>query len=146
MRVIVDTNIIFSTLLNSSSNIADLIFNSDSVFEFYSCGYMQREIEKHWEKLKKLSELSDSELQTSYHKTLLKIRFINEEFIPQETWVKAEEILGDIDIDDVDFLAMTEHLQGNLWTGDKRLYKGLKGAGFQKVYNTKELLELRKQN
>lgn len=46
MKIVVDTNIIFSTLLNSSSNIGDLLFNSDKHFEFYSCSYMRYEIQK----------------------------------------------------------------------------------------------------
>lgn len=35
-KIIVDTNIIFSCLLNSQGTISDLIFNSDNIFEFYS--------------------------------------------------------------------------------------------------------------
>lgn len=47
MKIVVDTNIIFSSILNSNSNIGDLIFNSDNQFEFYSCSYMRFEILKH---------------------------------------------------------------------------------------------------
>jgi predicted nucleic acid-binding protein len=35
-KIIIDTNIIFSCLLNSQGTIGDLIFNSDDVFVFYS--------------------------------------------------------------------------------------------------------------
>lgn len=62
MKIIVDTNIIFSALLNSESNIGDLIFNSGSYFQFYSCNYMRYEIRKHWSKLKSISKLSDENL------------------------------------------------------------------------------------
>src|SRR5437764_412892 len=62
-KIAVDTNIIFSTLLNSNGTIGDLIFNSDHVFEFYSCDYMRYEIRKHWSKLIKISKLSDEQLQ-----------------------------------------------------------------------------------
>lgn len=60
--IIVDTNIIFSCLLHSNGTIGDLIFNSDSIFEFYSNEYMRFEIHKHWGKLKKISKLADFEL------------------------------------------------------------------------------------
>ena len=43
-KIIVDTNIIFSCLLNSQGTIGDLFFNSQSVFEFYSNQYMRFEI------------------------------------------------------------------------------------------------------
>ncbi len=47
MKIVLDTNIIFSALLNSNSNIGDLKFNSDKFFEFFSCNYMRYEFEKH---------------------------------------------------------------------------------------------------
>ena len=47
MKIVVDTNIIFSALLNSNSTIGDILFNSDKDFEFYSCAYMRFEIQKH---------------------------------------------------------------------------------------------------
>jgi len=143
MKIVVDTNIIFSTLLNSNSTIGDLLFNSDKHFEFYSCSYMRYEIRKHWERLKKISKLSDEQLQVSYLQVLSKLNFINEEIIPVETWLASEVITKGIDIDDTDFVALTKFLKGTLWTGDKVLYNGLKKLNFKKLLNTTELLALR---
>jgi predicted nucleic acid-binding protein len=143
MKIIIDTNIIFSALLNSNSTIGDLIFNSDKHFEFYSCNYMRYEIEKHWERLKAISKLSEEQLNTSFFQVLSKIKFINEEIIPIETWLAAEEITKGVDIDDIDFVALTKFLKATLWTGDKVLYKGLKKQGFKKIINTTELFDLR---
>lgn len=143
MKIIIDTNIIFSGLLNTNGKIGDLLFNSYSVFEFYSCSYMRYEIEKHWKKLKSISKLSESELEESRFKVFAKINFINEELVPKKTWITAKEVVEDIDIDDSDFIALTEHLSGYLWTGDKELYKGLKRKNFKRVYNTAELFKLR---
>lgn len=143
MKIVVDTNIIFSTLLNSNSTIADLLFNSEKHFEFYSCSYMRFEIKKHWERLKKISKLSDEQLQVSYTQVLTKIKFVNEEIIPVETWLASEEITKGIDIDDTDFVALTKFLKATLWTGDKVLYKSLKKIGFKKILNTTEILALR---
>ena len=88
-KIIVDTNIIFSCLLNSDGTIGDLIFNSEYIFEFYSNQYMRFEIRKHWNKLKKISKLTDLELENVYDKMLKKLTFINEELIPQSDWKKA---------------------------------------------------------
>ena len=143
MKIVVDTNIIFSTLLNSNSNIADLLFNSGETFEFYSCSYMRYEIQKHWERLKKISKLSDEQLQISYTQVLSKLNFINEEIIPVETWLASEQLTKGIDIDDTDFVALTKFLRATLWTGDKALYNGLKKLNFKKMLNTTELLALR---
>ena len=143
MKIVVDTNIIFSTLLNSNHTIGDLLFNSDKHFEFYSCSYMGYEIQKHWERLKKISKLSEEQLQVSYMQILSKLKFINEEIIPAETWLASEQVTKEIDIDDTDFVALTKFLKATLWTGDKVLYNGLKKHSFKKLLNTAELLALR---
>ncbi|WP_395051867.1 PIN domain-containing protein [Flavobacterium sp.] len=64
---------------------------------------MRFEIQKHWEKLKKISKLNDAELETSYAQILSKIKFINEEIIPVDIWITSEKITKNIDIDDIDF-------------------------------------------
>lgn len=142
-KIIVDTNIIFSFLLNTRSSIGDLLFNEEGVFEFYSNEYMLYEIRKHWAKLKKISKLSDSELETAYDKLLARLTFINEALIPKSTWLQSEKIVAGIDPDDIDFVALTKYLKGSLWTGDKILYKKLKGKRFRTIYNTADMLRLR---
>jgi predicted nucleic acid-binding protein len=144
MTIVVDTNIIFSTLLNSDSTIGNLLFNSDKVFQFYSCSYMRYEIKKHWERLKKISKLSEGQLQVSYLQVLSKLKFINEEIIPVQIWLDSEETTKDIDIDDIDFVALTKFLKATLWTGDKTLCNELKKRNFKEVVNTAELLALKK--
>ena len=140
MKVVVDTNIIFSALLNTNGTIGDLIFDSENVFDFYSCEYMRYEIKKHWIKLKHISKLTDTQLNESLFRLFTKIHFINEELIPKKLWLKSEKLAGDIDIDDTDFVALTLYLKGILWTGDKGLCTGLKAKGFEKVITTQELL------
>jgi predicted nucleic acid-binding protein len=142
MKIVVDTNIIFSALLNSNSNIGEIIFNGGKYYEFFSCNYMRYEIQKHWERLKKISKLSEDQLRVSYIQVLSRLQFINEEIIPADTWLSAETITQKIDIDDTDFVALTKFLKATLWTGDKVLYNGLKKAGFKKLLNTTELLML----
>ncbi len=142
-RIIVDTNIIFSCLLNTKGNIGDILFNSENIFEFFSNEYMRFEIHKHWPKLKKISKLYDEELETAYDKLLTRLTFINEAFIPKEIWQKSEQIVATIDPDDIDFVALSKYLKGSLWTGDKLLYKKLKEIRFRSVYNTTDMLSLR---
>ena len=141
--IIVDTNIIFSCLLNSQGSIGDLIFNSEETFEFYSNEYMRSEIRKHWERLKKISKLTDIQLETAYDKMLPRLNFVNEELIPHADWEKSEKLVQDIDPDDIDFVALTKYLKGILWTGDKPLYEGLKAKRFRSVYNTQDMVRLR---
>jgi predicted nucleic acid-binding protein len=144
-KIIVDTNIIFSCLLNSQGTIGDIIFNSSQFFDFYSNQYMRFEIRKHWNKLLKISKLTDLELQTAYDQMLTRLTFINESLIPKNDWQKAEILVADIDVDDTDFVALTKYLKGSLWTGDKVLYEGLKAKRFRTVYNTQDIIKLRKR-
>lgn len=142
MKIIVDSNIIFSALLKTQTTFGQLIFNSEGIFEFYSVQYMRTEIRKHWDRLSKISKLTDEQLEESYYSILAKISFINEEIIPQKIWEESEKIVSVIDTDDVDFVALTKYLKGKLWTGDKSLQTGLKSRGFKNVLNTSELLKL----
>ena len=49
MKIVVDTNIIFSSLLKTQTTFGQIIFNSDDIFEFYSAQYMRTEIRNHWD-------------------------------------------------------------------------------------------------
>ena len=135
-KIIVDTNIIFSCLLNSQGTIGDLIFNSKAIFDFFSNEYMMFEIRKHWDRLLKISKLTDIELQISFDKLLTRLTFISEQLIPESIWHNAEVLVADIDVDDTDFVALTKYVKGGLWTGDKPIYNGLKTKGYRSVYNT----------
>ncbi|MCW3126790.1 MAG: hypothetical protein JWO03_2448 [Bacteroidetes bacterium] len=104
---------------------------------------MRYEIERHWEKLKKISKLSEEQLRESNFKVLSKIHFINEELISEKIWLQSEELVKGIDPDDIDFIALAKHVKGFLWTGDKELYKGLKARKYKRVLNTTELMQLR---
>lgn len=144
MKIVLDTNIIFSAVLNTNGNIGELLFNSNKIFEFYSCSQMRFEISKHREKLKKIAKLSDEELDVSLALVFSRIHFINEELIPDETWLKAEKLVQDVDENDIDFVALTIFLKAKLWTGDKILYNGLKDRNFNKIYTTAEMIAARK--
>lgn len=91
----------------------------------------------------KSARLSDIQLHISYSKILSNLHFINEEIIPEEIWLSSESLMQQIDIDDIDFVALTKFLKAHLWTGDKVLYNGLKQHGFTKVFSTKEMVDLK---
>ena len=139
IKIVVDTNIIFSVLLNTNGLIGELLFNSEGVYEFYSCDYMRSEIEKHCAKLKRISKLTEQELDESRFQVFSKINFINEKLIPSKIWLTTQAIVEKIDIDDAAFVALSKYLKGGLWTGDKVLHSGLRSKKFKSVFNTTEL-------
>ena len=53
MRVVVDTNIVFSAILNTNSKISKVILQPKSKLNLYSTDQLEYEIIEHWSKLKK---------------------------------------------------------------------------------------------
>ncbi|MBX2899581.1 MAG: hypothetical protein KF775_08020 [Cyclobacteriaceae bacterium] len=70
------------------------------------------------------------------------ITFIEVELIPLEAFQLAEKLTKDIDIDDTEFVALTEFINGILWSGDRKLINGLATKGWQKCTDTNELYKL----
>ena len=62
--------------------------------------------------------------------------------IPSNVLINSEKLLEDIDIDDTEFVALTTHIRGKLWSGDKILQNGLMKKGWTKFVTTDELYKL----
>lgn len=139
MRIIVDSNIIFSAILKTESKIGQLLTNSKNYFEFYTINYSRTEIENHKHKIVKLTGYSDLEYQTVTELISSKIRYINEAILPKEICIKATEIVSDFDIDDAYFVAISLFLNAKLWTGDKVLINNLFAKGYRNTITTNNL-------
>ena len=141
MRVVVDTNIVFSAILNTNSKISKIILQPKSKLNLYSSNQLKYELAAHRTKLKKISNYSEIELQRATLLIFSKIRFINAELIPVTLFTEAEKLTLNVDIDDTEFVALTEHIRGKLWTGDKELANGLISRKWNKLISTEELIE-----
>ena len=142
MRVVIDTNITFSAILNTNSKISRIILQPKSRLNLYSTQQLELELLEHWNKLKKISGYSETELRKVTTLITSKIKFINVQLIPGKQFLKAELLTADIDIDDTEFVALTEHIRGKLWTGDKELIKGLKRKKWDKFLTTDQLFKI----
>jgi predicted nucleic acid-binding protein len=139
MKIIVDTNIVFSAILNSNSRIGKILLNSRGHFHFFSCNYLKVEIQKHRDKLLKITKLKEEELSELEELIIQHITFIDERLIPQVLLVKTEDFLKEIDPNDTVFVALNQLLDGKLWTGDMKLYNGLKAIRFKDILLTSDL-------
>lgn len=139
MRIIVDTNIVFSAILNSNSRIGKILLNAKEHFHFFSCNYLKIEIQRHRNKLLKITKLTEDRLLELEDLITQHITFIDERLIPQDLLIKTETYLKEIDPNDTVFVALTELLGGKLWTGDMELYNGLKAKRFKNIILTSEL-------
>ena len=140
-KIIVDTNIVFSALLNINSRIGQILINGKNHFDFYSPAYVRFEIFKHKEKIKSIGKLTDDEFIETYGLILKNITILNHSIIPSEIYKEAELICQDIDIDDTIFIAVSNFTNGILWTGDIKLINGLTKKGFKDLIRTNDLYQ-----
>ena len=80
MKIVVDTNIVFSGILNSSGKIGKILLHSKSHFQFYSCSFLQIELLKHREKLLKLTKLSVENLDELQNLVTGNVTFIKKNY------------------------------------------------------------------
>lgn len=142
MKIIVDTNIVFSSILNSSGKIGELLIKSKNHFDFYSVDQLHTELIEHKEKIKQIGNFTDDEYNEVKELATSKIRFIRDTLIPKNDLIKAEQLLADIDPDDTAFLALAFNLNGKLWTGDMAMIKGLEEKLIHQTIATSDLFEI----
>lgn len=139
MKIIVDTNIVFSAILNSQGKIGQLIINGSNFFAFYTVRLLKDEIWEHKDKILKISGLSSQQLTKSYETITKRITFVDENIISDKELLDAVDLVADIDENDALFVALTNHIKGKLWTGDKKLIAGLKKKRYLKTISTNDL-------
>ena len=132
VRVIVDTNIIFSALRSKKSSLRGILLKEE--YSFHAPNYIIFEIFKHKEDIFKKAKASEDEIYEFLNLVLQKIHFISEEFVSKENRIKAYKLCKDVDEDDTPFVALSLEFEAKLWTGDKKLKKDLTLKGFDNFF------------
>ena len=133
MKIIIDTNIVVSALLNEQGKTRELLSADD--FILYSPDFLLMELEKYKTILIEKSGISEENYDLAISIIISKIKLITyEEF--QEFIEQAEQITPDPD--DVEYFALALKFKCSLWSNDKRL----KEQDKVKIYSTTELLDL----
>ena len=138
-KIIIDTNILFSALLNTDSRIGQILINGKRYYNFYAPEYIREEIIEHKDKIKTIAKLSDDDFIELYELILRNITILNHTLIPTNIYKKAENLCETIDMDDTIFVAVAEFTRGKLWTGDKKLLNGLSEKGYKRLIKTEEI-------
>ena len=135
MILIVDTNRIIAGLMKDSIT-REILLNTN--FEFYIPEYLLLEIEKHKELILKKSGLSESRFQLIFDLLKENINVVSMSKIIDYI-DEAEEIIGDIDPNDIPFIALALAIQNEgIWTEDKDFRKQSK----IKIWSTAELIKV----
>ena len=142
MKIILDTNLLFSAIIRPDGKISEILLDASLNLEKFGCYYSYIELFSHKAKLLKLSKLSETNLLDIMYRVLKQIDFINENRIPLHFIQAAYELTKDIDEKDTIFVALSLHLNCKLWSGDKLLAEGLRKKGFDNIIMTHELLAL----
>jgi len=142
MKFVVDTNIVFSAILNPKSTIGQIILNGSRHFSFLSVTQLKNEIEAHEDKILKISGLEQTDYHRIYELIGSRIRFVNHLLINSHNYQKADQLTGDIDPDDLLFVGLCLQYRCKLWSGDKQLIYGLKKKGFKNIITTDELFQI----
>lgn len=143
MRLVVDTNILISTLIQPKSKIGTLLMSDlNEEVTILSCHYLYVELFDKKERIKKYSKLEETELLELLYLVIRRVVFINDNQISKDSWEKAKTLTQYIDVKDESFVALSIETNAPLWTGDKKLYTGLKNQGFSSVLNTSEVERL----
>ena len=143
MIIVVDTNIVFSAIINGRGVIGDILFNSPTHYTFFSSEFMIDEISRYEDKLIKSSKLPLNKFKEAKASVLSQIELISEEIISLKNWEKAYSLTFEIDKNDTPFVALALELEAILWTGDKKLINGLKNLDFDFCKSTDEILFIR---
>ncbi len=134
--IIVDTNILFSSLQKTKSPFYELLLTGD--FKFYICELTLIELFKHKEKLIKTSKLTEDDITKFYYLILKRVNIFKEDLINLSNWYKAFDYCKDVDESDTPLVALTLELNGLLFTGDKALKQNLLKKGFDSFFEYKK--------
>jgi predicted nucleic acid-binding protein len=131
--IVVDSNIVFSSLLTADSTFLSILLDDKN--KFISPYFLFVELFKHKEKIIKHSKLSQDSILEILDSLLSNIQFIPVNSISLFSRERAYRLCKDIDMKDAVFVALTIEYEGLLWTGDKVLSNGLIKKGFDRFYH-----------
>lgn len=143
MKVVVDTNIVFTAMLNPSAMIGQILIFGQRQCSFYAPLLLKEEIKKHKSRIIALAEgMSEAAFDNIRDEIFNCIQFISEEQIPFHFWLNAIPFVRDSDMDDIAFVVLSEYLDAKLWTGDKISISGLQKHGFPRLISTDDLSKM----
>ena len=130
MKLVVDTNILFSALLGgkTSKTFARAIIN----LKLHTTNTTVEELRRHKEKIIRHSTLTPETLETALNEILAEDVILHDTIeIPGEIKDRAKELVRDVDPDDWPFVALAMFLGVPLWTGDRKLLELSVRTGFR---------------
>jgi predicted nucleic acid-binding protein len=137
VRIVADSNILFSALISGKELWIDIFRSS----EVYVPDFIFAELSKYQEKIIGKTKLGEE--FTSFAKDLFSvIKVVPGLAVSQESHGKALVLCNDIDPKDTAYVALSIELEIPLWSNDKKLIRGLANKGYEKIITTEEIFGL----
>ena len=133
MRVVVDTNVVFSALAAGCGDLA-LRLLSPSEAAFFAPRFLFVELFKHSARLLVATKLPEENVLEALNELIESLQFIDAAAIPMGTWMQARRLCDGVDLKDTPFVALTRHLDASLGTVDEELKRGLRAKGFDRFF------------
>ena len=120
MILIVDANVVISALIRDGKSRELLIY---SPFTFYSPDSLLESIEKYKDEFVKKSGLTLEEFEVVLNFILKRIIIVKKEEYESQL-MRANEIMGHIDVEDVAYVALALFIEGSvIWSDDAHFQK-----------------------
>jgi predicted nucleic acid-binding protein len=136
MKVVADSNIIFSSLISGK----EVYIDTFRMNEIYVPDVVLLELDKYEKRLIQKTQMNQTEFIKFIQMLFKEITVIPKFAISKENWYEAYRLCKDTDEKDTPFVALSLELAVPLWTNDKKLVKGLKKKGFDSLLTTEELM------
>jgi len=133
MEIIVDTNRIIAALIKDGYS-RRIILNEK--FDLYTIEFGVKEVAKYKGMIKRKAHIDDAGFNSLMKSLMSKITVLDEDGISRKSVERAYKIMGEIDVDDSYFVALSIELgKKPIWSDDKHFFQQKK----IKVLSTKEL-------
>ncbi len=137
MKIVIDSNVLFSALIRDSTT-RRLILEYDDIFLFPS--YIFEEMEEHKHELIEKSKMDSEDFEKLLQLILKKVHIVPEEALAAHK-EQALEIVKEIDLDDALFIACAmAYPESVIWSDDKKLKK----QNNVKILSTAEIVDILK--
>ncbi len=133
MRLVIDTNVIFSALLKDGKT-REILMRDD--IETYVPEFFFTELMNYEEMILKKSNMGKDEYRVLIELLFMDVNIISKEIFFDEL-EKAKVIMEDIDPDDSAFLALAMKMECDLWSDDR----DFEGQSEIKVWKTFEIIK-----
>jgi predicted nucleic acid-binding protein len=140
MIVVVDANIIISGIINPYGPIPEILLLHRNI-DFIVPDYALEEIDSHKLRICKKTNTSTFDFDQLADKLLSQVLVYSSDSVDATHIEKAHGLTLSVDFKDTLYIAFCLALDAVLWTGDLKLYRGLRRKGFMNILTTSELRE-----